>query len=443
MLQVEETLDYRRGDPFADTADLASNIEALHLYDYKAICPVKELHARVPEETGAVEEVDETDSIGDLEWMEAVANPSRWLQGRPAFYYPTDPRLPWHFSWIDDGMIGGMSAPGERFHYPALVDAGVGLIVNLTEAPISPRGGSDLRTLCQHCDYMQEIYCDDIFDDIRPSDDLQVLFLPMPDGSIPSYSQLRLFNTHARDFIRRGKKVIVHCQAGVGRTGTFLAIYLLEKYRCTPEEALARLRWVRPQSLRFHRTDWAAEPFRVFENEQYNQNLLQERFVYRYWAKFIQGDAIDEGLNKENGNSTDNSIPMDEKEDTDIELQSTSSPTSSTEGSSNSDGGSQPTTPSSTAESDTTSPLSDVAMVLGALVDAELDAKIAAFESYHQSLSTMQEGPTDPAIAASLCYPCRGVLSVGPFPIRKGGVWPSAAEESASDDKLVGDSSTV
>lgn len=31
--------------------------------------------------------------------------------------YPTDPRLPWHFSFIDDGMMGGMSAPVSIFSY--------------------------------------------------------------------------------------------------------------------------------------------------------------------------------------------------------------------------------------------------------------------------------------------------------------------------------------
>ncbi|KAI8822079.1 protein-tyrosine phosphatase-like protein, partial [Fimicolochytrium jonesii] len=78
---------------------------------------------------------------------------------------------------------------------------------------------------------------------------LEVLHLPMPDGSVPSEEQLRLFLTHAQRFIQSGKRVLVHCQAGVGRTGCMLAVYLMEKYSCTAKKALEQLRWIRPQSL--------------------------------------------------------------------------------------------------------------------------------------------------------------------------------------------------
>ncbi|KAJ3046312.1 hypothetical protein HDV00_000126 [Rhizophlyctis rosea] len=207
---------------------------------------------------------------------------------RPLFYYPTDPRLPWHFSWIDDGMMAGMSAPTEPHHYRALADAGVGLIVNLTEAPIAPLPTDGDTIICDTCEYIQEPHPTTLYDDLHPTDSLDVLFLPIHDGTTPQASQVHIFLKHAKDYIRRGKKVAVHCQAGVGRTGLFLALYLLTKHNISAQAAINRLRRIRPQSMRFHRKDWATDPFdghlgevvgSVREEDLWNVNSEQIRFV--------------------------------------------------------------------------------------------------------------------------------------------------------------------
>jgi len=38
--------------------------------------------------------------------------------------------------------------------------------------------------------------------------------------------------------VERGRKVYVHCKAGVGRSATAVCCYFLEKYNLTPKEAL-------------------------------------------------------------------------------------------------------------------------------------------------------------------------------------------------------------
>ncbi|KAI9103253.1 protein-tyrosine phosphatase-like protein [Phlyctochytrium arcticum] len=436
---------YHQGDDALPT-------EADLLTDYKAICPIKELtrsvRAGAQEDDSSVdggvvalaaEEPDVptsenswsdpepllnelADSLtamegsdvvaDDLAWIDAVANPSRWLDGRPAVYYPTDPRLPWHFCWIDDGMIGGMSAPAERFHYPALIDAGVGLIVNLTETPILPHIGDSPRTICKSCSYVQESYSDDLFADILPSDDIQVLFLPMPDGSIPSYEQLHVFNKHVRSFIRRGKRVVVHCQAGVGRTGTFLAIYLMEKYGCSADEAISRLRHIRPQSLRFHKTDWASEPFRLYGDECYNRNLLQERFVHRYWENFIK-KRTDRSMFV--GNETENFPLTPESSITDSHTTNLA-----TQAAESAIDRVPPCAMDEPADTDT-SALHNISSILTALIDSELDSKLAAFELYHEARLFNLNSQAD---LSDSCYPCRGILSVGPHPILPNTPWP-------------------
>ncbi len=57
----------------------------------------------------------------------------------------------------------------------------------------------------------------------------------------------------AVDFVRAelssGRRVLVHCLAGQGRTGMVLAAYLVSSRGLSPEEAVGAVRMVRPLSL--------------------------------------------------------------------------------------------------------------------------------------------------------------------------------------------------
>jgi len=41
---------------------------------------------------------------------------------------------------------------------------------------------------------------------------MNVLCLPIPDGSVPKFEQLQIFLEHAQKTIKQGRKVAVHCQ---------------------------------------------------------------------------------------------------------------------------------------------------------------------------------------------------------------------------------------
>jgi protein-tyrosine phosphatase len=139
-------------------------------------------------------------------------------------------------------------------NYRAIIREGVKLIVNLTESPVSPLS----NTQCASCNFnITENCCyeEDIFEDVEESDNLQVLFLPVRDGYVPTFEQLEIFLFHANEVISKGHKVIVHCHAGVGRTGLFLAAYLMDKYGWGPEETISKLRFYRPHSMQFNPDD--------------------------------------------------------------------------------------------------------------------------------------------------------------------------------------------
>ncbi|KAK9820176.1 hypothetical protein WJX72_007112 [[Myrmecia] bisecta] len=84
---------------------------------------------------------------------------------------------------------------------------------------------------------------------------IKQLDLPVRDGFTPSLSQVKQFEAFVDDVHgSSGKATVVHCLAGLGRTGTMLAAYcMLKDPSLSAGEAVQRVRALRPGSVETYR----------------------------------------------------------------------------------------------------------------------------------------------------------------------------------------------
>jgi protein-tyrosine phosphatase len=124
---------------------------------------------------------------------------------------------------VVDGHVWRGAAPSSPAGYQALAAAGVTTVVDLRAEPGSAAEDAPITAL-----------------------GLDVVHLPMPDGQTPSQAQLDTFLAVVAD--AKGT-VFVHCAAGVGRTGSMVAAYLVATGQANGFEATARNLAMGPPSL--------------------------------------------------------------------------------------------------------------------------------------------------------------------------------------------------
>jgi protein-tyrosine phosphatase len=70
----------------------------------------------------------------------------------------------------------------------------------------------------------------------------RVLYLPIPDFGVPTKADLERAVQHTIAYVQAGQHIAIHCSAGIGRTGLFMAYLAKRVLGVSGEEAL---QWVR------------------------------------------------------------------------------------------------------------------------------------------------------------------------------------------------------
>ena len=125
-------------------------------------------------------------------------------------------------TWVETGRVLACAYPRRDAALTALAEQGVSVLINLHERAHEP------ARLARH--------------------GLTEVHLPVKDFTPPSPEELDRGVAVIHEAIAADRRVAVHCGGGLGRTGTLLACYLVDR-GFSAEAAIDRVRKARPGSV--------------------------------------------------------------------------------------------------------------------------------------------------------------------------------------------------
>jgi atypical dual specificity phosphatase len=170
--------------------------------------------------------------------MTKIGNAYRWIYGRML-------NRPTNFSWVIEGKLAGSGMPMNYSQFLWVMTHGVKAIVTVREVPLPSKWFSNGN-----------------------SDDVDYFHLRVEDYSAPSLEEIDNTIDYIQQQISKNKPVMVHCAAGRGRTGTILAAYLIKKENVTANQAIKKIRSIRPGSIQSNQQEMALYMYEKYLNSK-------------------------------------------------------------------------------------------------------------------------------------------------------------------------------
>ena len=143
---------------------------------------------------------------------------------------------PDNFSWLIENKLAGSAIPTSQDEIKWLQEQGVKSIITIREEPLE-------YTLPAEMKY---------------------LHINSNDMGVPEFDDLVYSVDFIHQRITNDEPVMVHCLAGLGRTGTILACYLIKYENMSADDAMQKVREERPGSIQSFSQEEIIHKFQIF-----------------------------------------------------------------------------------------------------------------------------------------------------------------------------------
>lgn len=145
-------------------------------------------------------------------------------------------KRPTNFSWLLDGTLAGSGMPTSFEEITWIRKQGVKSIVTMTEEGLPDSWVNGL----------------------------EYLHVPTEDMTAPDIDKIDAAVEFIRERIQNNEPVVVHCAAGIGRTGTILASYLIKYQKMSAKDAIEMVREQRPGSIQSQSQETAVSVYEKY-----------------------------------------------------------------------------------------------------------------------------------------------------------------------------------
>ena len=148
-------------------------------------------------------------------------------------------KKPTNFSWLINDKLAGSGMPTSSAELEWVIKTGVKSVVTMTEEPLPESWIKNIK------------------------------YLHVPTGDLSAPDMEKIDNTvdYIHERIKNNEPTMVHCAAGIGRTGTILACYLIKYHGLSTKDAIDKVRKERPGSIQSESQEIAIGLYRKFINK--------------------------------------------------------------------------------------------------------------------------------------------------------------------------------